>query len=166
MLYCGHKSCIVVLIQAIPIFIYILQSSIVHRDMKNVSDIMVREIVSISADTPIGEAAKTTIEKGVGSLAVTDDGVTVGIVTDKDFVRHLASGKKAEHIEDIMSTPLIKVSSEADILETFKVMSENKISHVFVEGEKNVAGLDLVGIVGMVSLKDVLRHLPEYAHGR
>ena len=134
--------------------------------MKKVSDIMVRKIVSISADTPIGEAAKTTIEKGVGSLAVTDDGVTVGIVTDKDFVRHLASGKKAEHIGDIMSTPLIKVGSEADILETFKVMSKNKISHVFVEGEKNVAGLDLVGIVGMVSLKDVLRHLPEYAHGR
>lgn len=134
--------------------------------MKKVSDIMVRKIVSISADTPIREAANTTIEKGVGSLAVTDDGVTVGIVTDKDFVRHLASGKKAEHIGDIMSAPLIKVGSEADILETFKVMSKNKISHVFVEGEKTVAGRELVGIVGMVSLKDVLRHLPEYAHGR
>ena len=134
--------------------------------MKKASDIMVREIVSVPGDTPIKEAADRTVEKGVGSLAVIDDGVTVGIVTDKDFVRYLASGKEADYIEDIMSTPLIKVGSDADLLETFRVMTENKINHVFVEEEKNVAGLDLVGIVGIVSLKDVLRHLPEYAHRR
>jgi CBS domain-containing protein len=134
--------------------------------MKKTSDIMVREILSVPSDTPIKEAAERTVEKGVGSLAVIDDGVTVGIVTDKDFVRYLASGKEADYIGDIMSTPLIKVGSDADLLETFRVMTENKINHVFVEEEKNVARLDLVGIVGIVSLKDVLRHLPEYAHRR
>jgi CBS domain-containing protein len=134
--------------------------------MKKVSDIMVKKIVSISGDAPIRDAAKTTIEKGVGSLAVTDDGVTVGIVTDKDLVRYLASGKNAEYIRDIMSSPLIKVDSDVDILETFKVMTEKKISHIFVEEKKSVAGLELVGIIGMVSLKDVLRHLPEYASRR
>ena len=132
-------------------------------DMKKVSDIMVREIVSVAGDTPIKEAAEKTLKNNVGSLAVTDDGVTVGIVTDKDFVRYVSSGKKVEHIREIMSTPLIKVDSDSDILETFRVMTENKISHVFVEGKKSIAGMELAGIVGVVSLKDVLRYLPEYA---
>jgi CBS domain-containing protein len=127
--------------------------------MKKVSEIMTMEIVSTPGDTPIKEAAERTVEKEVGSIAVTDDGVPVGIVTEKDFVKYLASGRGAEYIGDIMSAPLIRVEPDADISEALKAMNENDIKHIFVEEKKESTGFDFGEILGIVSVKDVLKNL-------
>ncbi len=126
-----------------------------------VSEIMRRDIVSVLTDTSIKDAAEVMIEKNVGSLAVKRDGVVVGIVTKADFVKIVSSGKKLENIEDLMSTPPIKVPSDTSLVKAIGVMQEHDVKHLFVEDSKNIAGISLTGIVGIISLRDITNRLPD-----
>jgi len=122
---------------------------------------MRRDIVSVLTDTSIKDAAEVMIEKNVGSLAVKRDGVVVGIVTKADFVKIVSSGKKLENIEDLMSTPPIKVPSDTSLVKAISVMQEHDVKHLFVEDSKNIAGISLTGIVGIISLRDITNRLPD-----
>jgi acetoin utilization protein AcuB len=55
--------------------------------------VMTRDLITISPDTPIGEAASLLLKHKIGCLPVIDkDGSAVGIVTDADFLGYLARG--------------------------------------------------------------------------
>jgi CBS domain-containing protein len=128
-----------------------------------VADVMKKDIVSVPGDTPIQEAVGITVEKGVGSIAVTDDGVPVGIVTEKDFVKYLASGRATDYVGDIMSAPLIRVKFDAELQEALKILSENDIRHLFVEGEHE-EGFNFGEIIGIISVRDVIKNLPDQSN--
>ena len=51
-----------------------------------VSDVMSKRIFSVSGDIGLKDAAKTLLEKNISSLAVTDSGKIVGIVTQTESV--------------------------------------------------------------------------------
>lgn len=55
-----------------------------------VEDVMVRELVSTQADTPLIEAARLMRERGVGCLPVLEGDTLVGILTEADFVKFFA----------------------------------------------------------------------------
>ena len=55
--------------------------------------VMTRDLITVSPDAPIGEAASLLLKHKVGCLPVIDkDGSAVGIVTDADFLGYLARG--------------------------------------------------------------------------
>ena len=55
--------------------------------------VMTRDLITVSPDAPIGEAASLLLKHKVGCLPVLDkDGSAVGIVTDADFLGYLARG--------------------------------------------------------------------------
>lgn len=122
--------------------------------MIDASDVMTKEIISIPVGTSIKEAANTLIENGVGSIGIEKGGEIVGIVTDRDLVKFIGGGEKAKNVEEIMSSPLITVPPDMDLLEITRTMGKNKIKHLFVKENHK--------IVGIVSLRDVLTVMPEY----
>ncbi|MEE8381682.1 MAG: CBS domain-containing protein [Thermodesulfobacteriota bacterium] len=55
--------------------------------------VMTRDLITVSPDAPIGEAASLLLKYKIGCLPVIDkDGSAVGIVTDADFLGYLARG--------------------------------------------------------------------------
>jgi len=59
--------------------------------------VMIRDLITVSPDTPVAEAASLILEHKIGCLPVIDrDGSTIGIITDADFLRYLAKEAKAE----------------------------------------------------------------------
>jgi len=55
--------------------------------------VMTRDLITVSPDAPIGEAASLLLKHKIGCLPVIDkDGSAVGIVTDADFLGYLARG--------------------------------------------------------------------------
>jgi acetoin utilization protein AcuB len=61
-----------------------------------IHQVMTRELITVSPDAPIGEAAFLLLKHKIGCLPVIDeDGSTVGIVTDADFLGYLARAEKA-----------------------------------------------------------------------
>lgn len=55
-----------------------------------VSQIMTEEIETIGADALARTAAETLLETKYGCLPVVDEGYLIGILTEADFVRHVA----------------------------------------------------------------------------
>jgi CBS domain-containing membrane protein len=55
-------------------------------------EIMTSEVATVRPDQDIREAARMMLERKFGCLPVVEDGRLVGILTESDFVRFLASG--------------------------------------------------------------------------
>ena len=56
-----------------------------------VEKVMTREVISVSEDTPIEEAAQTMLEKNIGGLPVLRGKALVGIVTETDLFKVFVS---------------------------------------------------------------------------
>ena len=63
-----------------------------------VKDIMIREVVTTTGDTPLEDAARLMVDRKIGCLPVVEDGQVVGIITETDifksFVECLGGGEK------------------------------------------------------------------------
>jgi CBS domain-containing protein len=56
-----------------------------------VGEVMSRSVIVVEGDRPIAEAARLMIDHKIGALPVVDGGRLVGIVTESDFVRLVAT---------------------------------------------------------------------------
>ena len=123
--------------------------------MNQVSEILGdkgHDVVRIDAEASVLEAVRQMIEANIGSLLVTKDGETAGIVTERDYLRRVAhEGPTDEEVTvgEIMSSPLIVVTPETSIDECMALMTDRRIRHVPV-----VEGND---VVGMVSIGDLVK---------
>ena len=107
------------------------------------------------AVTPCGatmrQVAESLAADEIGILPViAENGHLVGVVSERDVVRHLANGAEPDHLlaEDIMTTELLQVSPETPIGEAARLMVEAGVRHLPV--------LDGDAIAGIVSARDVL----------
>jgi CBS domain-containing membrane protein len=55
-----------------------------------VADIMTQDVESVDVDAPVGEAASIMLENEFGCVPVIEEGLLAGILTEADFVRHVA----------------------------------------------------------------------------
>jgi CBS domain-containing protein len=132
-----------------------------------VEEIMVSEVVTITPENTLYEAARIMGEKRIGSLIVMKYMTPVGIITERDLLREvvdkeialekdwLAGGAsiKEEKVEKIMSYPLISISPKSSIKEAAQKMIEKKI--------RRLAVTDSGKLVGIVTSADLIRCLPE-----
>ena len=56
-----------------------------------VKDAMATELFTTTPDTPIGEAAHVMLQRKIGCLPVVEAGRLVGLITEADFVKHIAA---------------------------------------------------------------------------
>ena len=109
-----------------------------------------REVLRIDGAAKALEAAKLMVERNVGSLLVTEDGETVGIVTERDYLRRVVAeeldGSKTP-VREIMSAPLIVVTPQTSVDECMSVMTNRRIRHLPVAEGGGVAGIVSIGDV-------------------
>ena len=147
--------------------------------MLKVRDIMTKEIISVSPETEIANAAKILLEKRINGMPVIDAfGRLVGIICQSDLVAQqkgipipsvftllesyipLTSIKRLDKemkkiaaltVREAMTPDPVTVSLETDIEEVAKLMVDKKYHTLpVVEGDK---------IVGIVGKEDVLKTL-------
>ncbi len=109
-----------------------------------VFDIM-KELVTIEGSRSVKEAAEIMLEKGIGSIVVTEKGSPVGIVTKSDLLGRVivkCRDPRECRIGEIMSSPLISIGKNTPILDAMRELRHRKVRRLLVsDGEK------LVGIV-------------------
>jgi CBS domain-containing protein len=112
-------------------------------------EIMVVDVVRISPDDTIAEAAKRMRENSVGCLIATIDGVIKGLITDRDLLACLQQKhdpyqcKIALH----MSRPVVVLGPEEDPITAIDVMRRRHIKRVPVAKSGK--------LLGIVSLSDL-----------
>ena len=120
-----------------------------------VSDIMTQAIVTDAADDTLAQAAVKMREQQTGSLLIMDGDRLLGIFTERDLVKSVASGHDPNSVllKDIMTTNIVTISPNTTLHEAAAVMAAKWIRHLpVVEGDK---------VHGMVSQRDLAGFLAQ-----
>ncbi len=118
-----------------------------------VSDIMSKDLVTVKSNQTLEDAANLMLEKGVSSVLVKNRRKILGIVTDKDFVKTVASGKKPGlvKVSKVMSKTIQSVDPKTTLVSAIQLSREKNIRHLLVKSTGEY--------IGIVSLKDVTETL-------
>lgn len=120
-----------------------------------VRDVMSKNVVTISADAPVVEAARKMKDANIGSVVVLDKNAVAGIVTDRKIVTSVIAENRdpgKEKIGNITSKKLITCSEDSDVHEALLTMGKNKIRRCPVINERKE-------LVGVVSIADIARDM-------
>jgi len=120
-----------------------------------VADVMAFRVVTVSPDDSVQVAIGRMLEENVGSVAVCEGERLAGIFTERDVLRLAGEGPDFAEVRvgDVMTTQLVTLAPDDDILDAARLMGERKIRHLPVlEGE------NLLGVVG---IREVVRALVE-----
>ncbi len=140
-------------------------------ESKKIAMYMSRELVKVSAGTPLVNAYAILRENLIRHLPVVNDsGIVIGVISDRDFARAKIPGGVAPitsacgngfpidaTVGDYMSDDLYTISVDGDLKEAISLMIDTKTSSCLVE--KNGE------IVGIITTEDLLRMLTEYMEG-
>ena len=122
-----------------------------------VIDAMKRDIVTVDEEVSVAEASKSMREKGEGCAIILYKGTLVGIVTERDVTWKVAGeglDPKIIKVTEIMSTPLITIDPDADLIEAARIMEQHKIRRLAVT-RKGV-------LQGVLTAIDIVRHIEGY----
>jgi CBS domain-containing protein len=113
-----------------------------------ISAIMTQAAVTDRADDDLAAAARKMWEQQTGSLLVLHGEDLVGIITERDVLRAVATGTPLDTpVSEVMSKELITVEPGTSLREAAQIMTERWIRHLPV--------LESGRLVGVVSQRDL-----------
>src|SRR6266571_9446853 len=114
-----------------------------------VSEIMTGAAVIDSSDDTLAEAARKMWKQQTGSLLVTDGDDLIGILTERDVLKAVATGVKLEEarIAEVMTKDVVTVGPGTSLREAAKIMADRWIRHLPV--------VDVDTVVGIISQRDL-----------
>ncbi len=136
-------------------------------------EIMTREVVAVSPDTPLAQVAEAMGRRGISGVPVTDGaGRVVGVISEKDFLTHMGVPEpqnfmilvasclqsqgcmalpiKKRQAGDIMTSPAITVGPDTSIREIAAILTAKGINRVPVTDPEG-------RLVGIVSRGDLIK---------
>ncbi len=129
-------------------------------------DAMTREVRFVSPDTSLEDAARLMGRSGISGVPVLDDSKRVlGVISERDFMRHMGKGRSGSFMEiiaecigakscavlpirggkvsDLMTSPAHTVSEDAPLSEVADLLTKRRINRVPVTESHGL----LVGIL-------------------
>jgi len=128
-----------------------------------VKDVMITDLAALDVSTTIKGAAKIMDDKNIGCVIVTKDNLPVGILTERDFVKRIASKEipLASSLEEVMSSPLIEIDPDETVWEAAQIMKTKNIHKLPVKQDNLIIGIvtttDLVKICSLGSDSEMRR---------
>lgn len=131
--------------------------------MQLVSEVMTRQVQSVSPRDSVRRAAQMMDDLNVGALPVCDGERLVGMVTDRDItVRATSAGLSPEDtlVEQVMSADVRTCQESQALDEVMRQMADTQIRRVPVVSQDDPARL-----IGIVSLGDIATRSSDGAQG-
>ena len=134
-----------------------------------VIDVMTTDVITVTPEVPLKDAARAMIRAGVSGLPVIDDdGLVVGIITEADFVEAEADRswgrerprlldavfgerrpRAAQTVADAMSRNPLVIDHDSDITEAARKMTDHNVKRLPVVRPDG-------GIEGIISRADIM----------
>ncbi|MGC9118293.1 MAG: CBS domain-containing protein [Thermoproteus sp.] len=108
-----------------------------------------RPAITVEPSATIEEAARIMTERRIGFLPVVSSGRLVGVISERDIVRAIASGASPKApVEEVMRREVVTVNFNDDVEAVWSLMREMGIRHIVVmRGDE---------IYGVISIRDFL----------
>jgi CBS domain-containing protein len=119
--------------------------------MPTLSDIMSRNVFTVASDATIAEVAQAMLKGRVGSAIVMDGRFLAGIFTERDVVRAAAAGgdPRTVRVADWMTPDPVTAPQDTD--------ADDAAASMMSQGFRHLPVVDGNDVVGIVSLRDILR---------
>ena len=121
------------------------------------------------AETVYAAVAKLK-ECSVGALLVMQDSQLVGMFSERDYAHKIileGRASKSTRVEEIMTTPVIYVTSATPLPECMRLMTERRIRHLPVVERGRVIGMISIGDLVKAVIEDqqhTIEQLESYIH--
>lgn len=108
-----------------------------------IADVMTRALPAVAPNESVRDAARSMTERGVKALPVCEGERLVGIVTDWDLAKAVASGEdlSALRVDGVMSTDLVQVAPDATFGEAAQVMADRQVHHLLISSNGRYEGM-------------------------
>jgi CBS domain-containing protein len=116
--------------------------------MRELRDLMSRDVQVVSPDMTIGDAAKKMRDGDFGMMPVGENDRLIGVISDRDIaIRGVAEGKGAgTKIRDVMSDGITCVYEDHSVEEAVAIMSEHQVRRLPVlDRNKRLVGIVALG---------------------
>ena len=114
----------------------------------------IHDILTITPDMTVAEAAGILSEKRIGALIVSKDGKSLdGMLSERDIVRKLADapGRTLPHrVDEVMTSSVEVCSASDDLVSVLRRMTDGRFRHMPVVEEGR--------LIGMVTIGDVVNY--------
>ncbi len=118
--------------------------------MATIADVMTKDVVTLSSDSTVSDAAQVMVRGGFGSVVVVHGRMLLGILTERDVLRAAASE------DDLRSAPVERwMTPDPDTSEP-DLDTEEAAGLMLSRGYRHLPVVVDGDLVGMVSLRDVL----------
>lgn len=121
----------------------------------NVVDLMTTEVISVTRDTGLRQAAQLMFRNRVSGLPIVDDdGSLSGIITEADFLRleverQEGNRDQGDTVGDVMTLGAVTVGPEAEIYEAAKIMAVQEVKRLPVVDDEG-------RLLGIISRADIV----------
>ncbi len=133
-----------------------------------ISEIMTAAAVTDRTDDDLEAAARKMWEQQTGSLLVMDGDELIGIITERDILKAVATGVplKETTVEQVMGKDVITAHAGTSLREAAKLMTDHWIRHLPVVERGKLVGIlsqrDLAGVLaGALNEPEALQQLVE-----
>ena len=123
-----------------------------------ISNLLTRDIISVSENKTIYNAIKLLTKNNIGALPVLNNSMELcGIISERDIIREISKNVainfKKSFINTIMTSKVITIDKNKKSEDIMDIMSKNKIRHIPIVEKKL--------LIGIVSIGDVVKRLLE-----
>jgi CBS domain-containing protein len=119
-------------------------------------------VLTVEPGTPVPGLLTALAARGVGAAVVVDaDGAVVGMVSERDVVRHLhhrGAPLLSDTVSSIMTGPVTTCRPEDEVDGLAAVMTERRIRHVPVVENGKLTGIVSIGDVVKTRLDELEAH--------
>lgn len=110
-------------------------------------------VATISIDATVAEAIALLHEQRIGALPATEDGVIVGVISERDVVYCLKDHGAAMldwPVARVMTAPAITVEPDTAVMIALAMMTKRRVRHLPVMADGK--------LVGIVSIGDLVKY--------
>jgi CBS domain-containing protein len=122
-------------------------------DYREIGNVMSKDVFTVSEEDNVLQVAKQMASRQFSCIVVTRMKKPMGILTERDLIqRVIVKGidAKKTKVKDIMSSPVVSVPPEADLVPTGELMKKKKVRRFPVTDDKGK-------LIGLVTESDILQ---------
>jgi CBS domain-containing protein len=139
--------------------IELLQSELPLEGPTRAEDVMTESVKTAAPETDLAAVATIMRDEKVGIVPIVEGGRLVGVITDRDIVVRVdaeAAPVDLVRAADVMTTGLVTVRPEDDLLQVIDRMGEEGLQRILVADDDS-------RLLGIISVSDLARRtdLPE-----